>query len=136
MVAFRQATDRNPEYLDAVNGLGSALFALGQYEAALPLLEKALRGSQSLVGNDPPEATPLRHRVAWSLYHVGRYREALAMFIRVNLTAPNERQPLIGMGWCYIQLGQRKDARAAFERALQLGPGDEAAREGYRRAGG
>jgi Flp pilus assembly protein TadD len=40
------------------------------------------------------------------------------------------------MGWCYIQLGQRANARAAFQRAMELGPNDEAARDGFRRAGG
>src|SRR5215510_12002402 len=134
-VAFRQALDRNPDYVDAVNGMGSALFALGQYEAALPLLDKALRGTRTLIGPDPPETTSLRNKVAWTLYYVGRYREALAMFIRVNLAAPSSHQSLVGMGWCYMQLGQKGDARAAFQRALQLRPTDEDAREGFRRAG-
>ena len=135
IVAFRQAIDLNPNYVDAINGLGSALFELGQYDAALPLLDKALRGTRPLVGHDPPETSPLRHKVAWTLYYVGRYREALAMFIRANLAAPNSHQSLVGMGWCYMQLGQKEDARAAFQRALQLGSTDEAAREGFRRAG-
>ena len=133
--AFRQALDRNPDYVDAANGMGSALFALGQYEAALPLLDKALRGTRTLIGPDPPETTSLRNEVAWTLYYVGRYREALAMFIRVNLAAPSSHQSLVGMGWCYMQLGQKGDARAAFQRALQLRPTDEDAREGFRRAG-
>jgi len=134
-VAFGQALDRNADYIDAINGLGSALFALGQYDAALPLLEKALRGTRPLVGYDPPETTPLRHKVAWTLYYVGRYRESLAMFIRANLAAPSSYQFLVGMEWCYMQLGQKDDARAAFQRALELKPTDEAAREGFRRAG-
>ena len=134
-MAFRQALDRNPEYVDALNGLGSALFELGQYDAALPLLEMALSGTRRLIAQDPPETTPLRHKVAWSLYYVGRYREALAMFIRGNLAAPASHQFLVGMGWCYVQLGQKDDARAAFQRALQLRPTDEAAREGFRRSG-
>ena len=55
--------------------------------------------------------------------------------IRANLAAPNSHRSLVGMGWCYMQLGQKEDARAAFQRALQLGSTDEAAREGFRRAG-
>jgi Flp pilus assembly protein TadD len=39
------------------------------------------------------------------------------------------------MGWCYLKLGQKEDARAAFQRAAKLGPNDEAVREGLRRAG-
>jgi tetratricopeptide (TPR) repeat protein len=135
-MSFRQAIDRNPDYVDAINGLGTALFELGQYDAALPLLEKALSGTRPLIGREPPETNALRHKVAWTLYYQERYREALAMFIRANLAAPKSHQFLVGMGWCHMKLGQKADARAAFQRALQLGATDEAAREGFRRAGG
>jgi len=131
IAAFRPALERIPEYPDALNGLGSALFELAQYDAALPPLEDALRRSRPLIGAESPEAGTLRPKVAWSLYHLGRYREALAMFVRASLASPDSHQLHVGMGWCYIKLGQKGDARTAFQRALQLGPGDEAAREGF-----
>jgi superkiller protein 3 len=133
--AFRSALERNPDYVDASNGLGSALFERGNYEAALPPLETALRGSRRLMGDEPPEVTTLRGKLAWSLYYLERHREALAMFIRASLAAPDSHQFQVGMGWCYLKLGQKDDARAAFQRAIQLGPSDEAVREGLRRAG-
>ena len=52
-----------------------------------------------------------------------------------NLAAPDSYQYHLGMGWSYLKLGQRNDARAAFQRALKLEPSDEAVREGLRRAG-
>jgi len=133
--AFQAALDRNPDYVDALNGLGSAQFERGNYEAALPALEKALDGSRRALSAEPPEVTVLRGKMAWSLYYLERNREALAMFIRASLAAPDSYQYQLGMGWCYLKLGQRDDARAAFRRALKLGPHDEAAREGLRRAG-
>jgi tetratricopeptide (TPR) repeat protein len=133
--AFQSALARNPDYLDALNGLGSAQFERGNYEAALPSLEKALEGSRRVLSAEPPEVTTLRGKMAWSLYYLERHREALAMFIRASLAAPDSHQYQVGMGWCYLKLGQRDDARAAFRRALQLGPGDEAVREGLRRVG-
>jgi tetratricopeptide (TPR) repeat protein len=132
VAAFRPALERNPEYLDALHGLGSALLELGDYEGALAPLEKALRGARRLMGEEPPEAGPLRAKVAWTLYYLERYREALAMFIRASLGMPDSYQLHAGMGWCYIKLGQKEDARAAFERALRLKPDDEAIREGLR----
>ena len=133
--AFRSALDRNPDYADASNGLGSALFERGDYEAALPLLEKALHESQRPTGVEPPEVTILRGKIAWSLYYLKREREALAMFVRASLAAPASNEFQVGMGWCYLKLGQNDDAREAFERAMRLGPTDEAVREGLRRAG-
>jgi len=134
IAAFRPALDRNPDYAEALNGLGSALFELGQYDVALPTLEKALRRMRPLIGDEPVEAVALRTKVAWSLYHLGRYRDALAAFSRAGAAAPSSPELQVGMGWCYIQLGQKEQARTAFRRALQLGPGNEAAMEGLRRA--
>jgi tetratricopeptide (TPR) repeat protein len=98
--AFRSALERNPDYVDALNGLGSALFARAQYEAALRPLEKALQESQRLVRAESPELTTLRGKMAWSLYYVERYREALAMFIRASLAVPDAYPYQVGMGWC------------------------------------
>jgi len=133
--AFGSALDRNPDYIDALNGLGSAQFERSQYDLALPPLEKALEGSRHLLTAEPPEVTVLRGKVAWSLYYLERYREALAMFIRASLAAPDSQQYQVGMGWSYLKLDQRDDARAAFRRAQQLGPVDDAVSEGLRRAG-
>jgi hypothetical protein len=38
------------------------------------------------------------------------------------------------MSWCYLRLDQKADARAAFQRAANIGPNDEIVREGLRRA--
>jgi tetratricopeptide (TPR) repeat protein len=132
--AFRDALNRNPDYVDAWNGLGSALFEHGDYDAALPPLQRALEGYRRLTGPEPPEVTTLRGKIAWSLYYRGRYREALAMFIRASLAAPTAQPFQVGMGWCYLQLDQPAEARAAFRRAEKLGPNDEVVREGLRRA--
>jgi len=133
--SFRAALNRNPDYVDATNGLGSALFEWGNYGEALPQLEKALHGSRRVFGPEPAEVTTLRGKMAWSLYYLDRPREALAMFIRASLAAPESSQYQVGMGWSYLKLGQKHDARAAFQRAMKLGPTDETVREGLRRAG-
>jgi len=132
--AFRDALNRNPDYVDAWNGLGSALFERGDYEAALPPLQRALEGYGRVAGPEPPEVTTLRGKIGWSLYYRERYREALAMFIRASLAAPTAQPFQVGIGWCYLQLGEQAEARAAFRRAEKLGPNDELVREGLRRA--
>ena len=132
--AFRSALDRNPDYVDAWNGLGSTLFERGDYEVALAPFEKALYGYRRLAGPEPAEVTTLRAKIAWSLYYLERYREALAMFIRASLAAPGSHQLQVGMGWCYLRLGQKADAQDAFQRAMRTEPNDEIVREGLRRA--
>jgi tetratricopeptide (TPR) repeat protein len=133
--AFGSALDRNPDYVDALHGLGSAMFQRGDYDLAISPLEKALYRSQGFVGPEPPEVTTMRGKLAWSLYYLERDREALAMFIRASLAAPDSHQLQVGMGWCYLRLGQKDDARAAFQRAAKLGSDDETVREGLRLAG-
>jgi Tfp pilus assembly protein PilF len=38
------------------------------------------------------------------------------------------------MGWCYLKLGRKAEARAAFQRALAVRADYEDAREGLRQA--
>jgi tetratricopeptide (TPR) repeat protein len=129
LVSFRDALDRNPRYPDALIGAGSALFGLGQYESARPLLEDALR-LVSADGSDPALVNVVQSKLAWTLYHLGRYREAEALFRRAIQSTPGRPQLLAGIGWCYLQLGRPIDARSAFEQALGLEPGYPDAVEG------
>src|SRR5947208_13397621 len=120
--AFGSALDRDPDYVDALHGLGSAMFQRGDYELAISPLEKALHRSQRFAGPEPPEVTTMRGKLAWSLYYLERDREALAMFIRASLAAPDSHQLQVGMGWCYLRRGQKREPRAAVQRAATRGP--------------
>ncbi|MBI3457671.1 MAG: tetratricopeptide repeat protein [Candidatus Rokubacteria bacterium] len=132
--AFRAALDHNPDYVDAMIGLGTSQFELGRYEAALAPLQTALRRLEPLVGREPAELPEVRAKVAWTLYYLGRYREALALFERGVRATPDWHGLYNGLGWCYLKLGQKPEARAAFQRALTLKPGYEDALEGLRQA--
>lgn len=133
--AFRVALDQNPEYGDAMIGLGSAQFELGRYDAALPPLQTVLGRLTPLAGQEPAELPGVRAKMAWSLYYLGRYREALALFEQGIRATPEWHGLYNGVGWCYLKLGDRARARSAFERALALKPDYDDAREGLRQAG-
>lgn len=133
--AFRAALDRNADYLDATIGLGSAQFELGRYDAALPPLRTALGRLDPLVGPEPADLHDVRAKTAWSLYYLGRYREALALFERGARSTPDWHGLHNGLGWCHLKLGHKAEARAAFQRALALRPDYQDALEGLRQAG-
>lgn len=133
---FRTALELNPESVDAMIGLGSAQFELGEYEAALPHLAAAVRRLEPLAGPEPPELSRVRAKLAWSLYYLERYREALIQFEKGLRAQPSLHGLHNGVGWSYLRLGQKDRARAAFQRALALKPGYEDALEGLRQASG
>ena len=121
--AFRSAVDRNPDYVDALERSRLGTVRAGQLRGRPSIARKGARtGRGGLLSAEPPDVTILRGKMAWSLYYLERHREALAMFIRASLAAPESYQYQVGMGWCYLKLGQRDDARAAFRRAMKLGP--------------
>ena len=132
--SFRAALDLNPEYVEAMIGLGSAQFELARYEAALPPLQTAMRRLEPLVGEEPADLPGVRAKIAWSLYYLGRYEDALSLFQRALRARPDWHGLHNGVGWCQLKLGRKVDARAAFQRALSLQPGYEDALEGLRRA--
>jgi tetratricopeptide (TPR) repeat protein len=134
--AFRAALELNPENLDARIGLGSAQFELGAYDLALPHLQAAVKGLEPLAGPEPSGLPAVRAKLAWSLYYLERYREALVEFGKGLRTQPGLHGLHNGAGWCYLRLGQKERARAAFQRALALRPNYEDALEGLRQASG
>jgi tetratricopeptide (TPR) repeat protein len=71
-------------------------------------------------------------KVAWSLYHLGRYKEALVAFETGVRAGRDVHLFHAGMGWCYLRLQRVAEARAAFERALTLEPGYRDALDGLR----
>jgi tetratricopeptide (TPR) repeat protein len=120
--AFKAALDANPQYTDALAGLGLALYELGNYAAAVPALDQAVGSLEGAPGRGAPELVDLCEAIAWSLYRNGRYGEAAVEFERVVQARPERPGLQAALGWAYLNGGRRGDARAAFQRALELAP--------------
>ena len=120
--AFRAALAVEPEYVDALVGLGSAEFELKRYSEALPPLTTAQRRLRPLFGEDPPQVSDVQVKIAWSLYHLGRYEDALTAFQTGSLGRRDTHVFHAGMGWCYLQLQRQGDARLAFQRPSPSSP--------------
>jgi len=116
-----------------LNGLGSALFELAQYDAAFRRSRTRSAGPGPSLALSPRRRGHSGPRWPGASTIWGATARPWRCFVRASLASPDSHQLHVGMGWCYIKLGQKGDARTAFQRALQLGPGDEAAREGLRR---
>jgi tetratricopeptide (TPR) repeat protein len=114
--------------------LGSAEFELGRYATSLSHFRAALARLESGVVKGRPVGAGVRAQVAWSLYYLGRYDEAVEVFEKTIATQPDWYGLYNGAGWSYLRLGRKAEARDAFERALALKPGYDDAREGLRLA--
>ena len=87
-------------------------------------------GMAKLIGEPPATQAGLRAQVAWNLYYLGRYGEALEIFEKTIKSRPDWYGLHSGAGWSYLGLGRKAEARSAFEKALSLKPGYQDALDG------
>ena len=96
------------------------LFAQGQHDAALQLLDRAA----SLQARMPkPIGRPFPVKDVNELYgelllQVGRFKEAIGRFDRVLARTPNRSRALLGLARSYRNAGDATTARAAYKRFL------------------
>lgn len=133
LAALGQELAQNPKPFRA----GRLHFEMGRlYEAPLGETTEAVEHYQhahSLLGDHLPAIRGARR----GLLALGRAQEALPLFdAEIRLTAEPERKAqLFYEKGCLLedQLGQRKEARDAFESALDLGPADVTRLKGVER---
>jgi protein O-GlcNAc transferase len=131
--AFKTALELSPDYADAQIGLGEAYFRLGEDDRALAAFTAAERRLRPVVGADPVELAEVRVRLAWTLYHLERFPEAIEAFVLAIRGRPADHELHLGLGWTYLKVGRKAEARAAFERVLALRPGYRDAERGLAR---
>ena len=71
----------------------------------------------------PPEDTPVddKYQLAFAYYMTGKYQEASEIFERISLNNSKISQSaLYHLAGCYIQLGEKNKARAAFASAARM----------------
>ena len=120
---------RDPRYRDAAVGRAYALFELGRYAEALPHLERLPREGHGLQ-RPTAEVEEVRSRFAWTLYYSGHYSRARIDFTKGLAARPTWYGLHNGLGWTYLKLGDRAQAQASFQRAVQLKPDFVDARQG------
>jgi tetratricopeptide (TPR) repeat protein len=107
--------------------LADAYGRLDQYLKACEVLSRVL-------GIDPGNL-PLRFKFANSLYHAGRYGDALKQFKELATFDPKNADVLVNMGTVYAAMDSTSQAIGTWERALTLDPKNQLARENLKAMG-
>ncbi|OGA12814.1 MAG: hypothetical protein A3H32_05140 [Betaproteobacteria bacterium RIFCSPLOWO2_02_FULL_63_19] len=112
---FHRVLSKQPNLVIALNGLGSALCALGEYERAEDAFRKALR-------REP--ANPLLHNnLGNALKQRGQIKQAIASYRRAASIKSDYPEACVNLGIALKEAGMPDQARATLERALRLKPG-------------
>jgi tetratricopeptide (TPR) repeat protein len=121
---FQLVLSQQSNLVLALNGLGTALCALGEYERAEEAFRKALKAEP---------ANPLLHNnLGNALKERGRVKHAITSYRRAILINPDYADAHVNLGIALKETGDPDQARALFERALSLNPGNGRADENLR----
>jgi adenylate cyclase len=103
----------DPNFAEGFSTLGNIMIFAGRPQEAIALIEKAIRLNPRQVG---PFTTslPLAYRDA------GRYEDAITTAKKILAVNPNAVHYYFTLAFCFAELGQAEEARAAVEKILQL----------------
>jgi Flp pilus assembly protein TadD len=112
---FRQALALNPGQPQVLNYLGYSLIERGEkLDEALAMIEKAVATE--------PESGYIVDSLAWGLFKLGRYAEAVEPMERASLLEPVDPVVTDHLGDVYWAVGRRMEARFQWRRALSFDP--------------
>ena len=115
MAEGERAIALNPNYADGYVYLGYLLIFDGKPEAALPLVQQALRLN--------PHPLFLYSACSGSAYYLlQRYEEAIAAFKSSLALNPNNATARVYLAISYIESGQKEEVRAEMVEGLRLSP--------------
>ncbi len=111
---FRQALERAPSDVVALNGLGIALTQDGRAEEALSWFDLAIKAH--------PRFPPAHTNRGLALQQLGRWDEAAACHRRALKLDPNYPQAHTNLGAVLAEWGRHRDAERHHRRAVALNP--------------
>jgi len=114
VASLKEAIALDPNYAEAVLLLAQINFRKGEVAAVIQSLAPLVK--------QRPQILPA-HLLLADAYRVqGSFDEAQAVYRRLCELMPGDPQPPTLMGRVFLQQNKKTDARAAFEKALELGP--------------
>jgi serine/threonine protein kinase/Flp pilus assembly protein TadD len=111
---FKRALELNPNAADAYDLYGRMLAAVGRFDEALTMVERA------------QDLDPLAHRldVATTLLRAGRYDDAVASAERAAQLDPGHDRARATLGWAYFLRGEHERGLRELEQAAAFTRGD------------
>lgn len=105
----------DPNFSEGFSILGNVLIFAGRPQESIELIEKAIRLNPRQVGLFTT-SLPLAYRDA------GRYEDAITSAKKILAVNPNAVHYYFTLAFCFAELGQEEEARAAVAKILQLQP--------------
>jgi tetratricopeptide (TPR) repeat protein len=117
---FRRALELNPDQPQVLNYLGYSFVDRGEnLDEALGMIERAVAAQ--------PEAGYIIDSLAWALFRLGRYAEAVEPMERAVLLEPVDPVVTDHLGDVYWAVGRKLEARFQWHRALSFEPEEDEA---------
>jgi tetratricopeptide (TPR) repeat protein len=142
LVMFNTAFSHTPRKPETVKGIGYTLLRMGQHRKAADFLHESLQLNPEVppvtetVADDANDfsdftvQTSARTQLARAFLKLGLYDEALRHFLIEAERHPNWPEVHDGLGWTYLKLERRIEARAEFIKALRQQPLLQSAQRG------
>lgn len=114
--AYKETLQYDPTYPEPRINLAVLLTRLGRYDEALEQLTVAQRYA--------PNHPVLRYALGDAKMKTQHYEEAIVVFSELALR--NQHQNLVhtSLGLCYENIGKKEEAKASFQKAIDLAPQD------------
>jgi tetratricopeptide (TPR) repeat protein len=118
---------------DALLGIGTIAYALGDWNQATDVFSKLLPGIAPTAATWDKYSYMLDN-LGWSYYYSKQYDKALETFKRLENYHPNVSYiaPLNGEGWCELMKGNKTGAQKLFQKSLKIVPYNYSAEMGMK----
>ncbi|ACH40710.1 glycosyltransferase, TPR domain-containing [Citrifermentans bemidjiense Bem] len=120
--ALREHLARFPKHAMAHNDLAAVSYQLGEKEQALKHYREA-------VWLDPKESVYLKNLADILFVEAGEADEAIAIYLKLLEQSPRDVETLLNLGIICESVGQPAEADSFYQRALEIEPWNQAARQ-------
>jgi tetratricopeptide (TPR) repeat protein len=122
ITSYDKAIAAKPKAVEPLLGKSLPEMALRKWRDAASTTQKAQRLD--------PDNYLATSRLAYSLYNLGRYREAEPHYERLVTLYPSDMEMTAGLAWSMLKQGKKSAAKKLFEEILEIAPAHASARQG------